>query len=42
MEDYAYELNYEGARLPREVCGEVTTKDPTKPRFVVGAIGPAG
>jgi len=40
MEDYVYELNYEGARLAREVCDEVTAKDPTKPRFVVGAIGP--
>ncbi|KAL7558641.1 hypothetical protein ACA910_019470 [Epithemia clementina (nom. ined.)] len=40
MEPYAYELNYEGARLARDVCDEVTAKDPTKPRFVVGAIGP--
>jgi len=40
MEDYVYELNYEGARLAREACDEVTAKDPTKPRFVVGAIGP--
>jgi 5-methyltetrahydrofolate--homocysteine methyltransferase len=40
MEDYVYELNYEAARLAREVCDEVTAKDPTKPRFVVGAIGP--
>ncbi|KAL7427094.1 hypothetical protein ACHAXM_000701 [Skeletonema potamos] len=40
MEDYVYELNYEGARLAREVCDEITAKDPTKPRFVVGAIGP--
>mmetsp|Transcript_11469 Transcript_11469/g.19060 ORF Transcript_11469/g.19060 Transcript_11469/m.19060 type:complete len:1422 (-) Transcript_11469:114-4379(-) len=40
MEAYAYELNYEGARLAREVCDEVTAKDPTKPRFVVGALGP--
>jgi len=40
MEAYAYELNYEGARLAREVCDEVTAKDPTKPRFVVGAMGP--
>ena len=40
MEAYAYELNYWGARLAREVCDEVTAKDPTKPRFVVGAIGP--
>eukprot|EP00538_Stauroneis_constricta_P012612 CAMPEP_0119547530 /NCGR_PEP_ID=MMETSP1352-20130426/1633_1 /TAXON_ID=265584 /ORGANISM="Stauroneis constricta, Strain CCMP1120" /LENGTH=1423 /DNA_ID=CAMNT_0007592477 /DNA_START=1 /DNA_END=4272 /DNA_ORIENTATION=+ len=40
MEAYAYELNYESARLAREVCDEVTAKDPTKPRFVAGAIGP--
>ena len=40
MEDYAYELNYEGARLARKACDEVTAADPTKPRFVVGAIGP--
>ena len=40
MEAYAYELNYEGARLAREVCDEITAKDPTKPRFVVGALGP--
>ncbi len=40
MEDYAYELNYVGAKLAREACDEVTAKDPTKPRFVVGAIGP--
>ena len=30
----------EGSRLAREVCDELTAKDPTKPRFVVGAIGP--
>ena len=40
MEDYVYELNYESARLAREACDEVTAKDPSKPRFVVGAIGP--
>jgi len=28
MEDYAYELNYEGACLAREVCDEITAKDP--------------
>ena len=40
MEEYAYELNYAGARLAREACDEVTAKDPTKPRFVFGALGP--
>ena len=40
LEDLTYELNYEGARLAREACDEVTAKDPTNPRFVVGAMGP--
>jgi 5-methyltetrahydrofolate--homocysteine methyltransferase len=40
MEHIVYELNYEGARLAREACDEVTAMDPTKPRFVVGAMGP--
>ena len=40
MEDYVYELNYEGARLARKACDEVTVADPTKPHFVVRAIGP--
>ena len=40
MEDYAYELNYVGAKLAREACDEVTAKDPSKPRFVLGALGP--
>jgi len=40
MEDLVYELNYMGARLAREACDKVTALDPSKPRFVVGAIGP--
>jgi len=40
LEELTYELNYEGARLAREACDEVTAKDPTNPRFVVGAMGP--
>jgi len=40
MENLAYELNYAGARLAREACDEITAKDPSKPRFVVGALGP--
>lgn len=40
MENLAYELNYAGARLAREACDEVTAQDPTKPRFVAGALGP--
>jgi 5-methyltetrahydrofolate--homocysteine methyltransferase len=40
MEDLCYELNYEGAKLAREAADEYTRKDPSKPRFVAGAIGP--
>ena len=40
MENLVYELNYAGTRLAREACDEVTAKDPTKPRFVIGAMGP--
>src|ERR1700750_3164416 len=40
MEDLAYELSFEGARIAREVADEYNTKTPNKPRFVAGAIGP--
>ena len=29
-----------GARLAHDTCDEVTAKNPTRPRVVVGAIGP--
>jgi len=34
------ELNHEGARLARACCDEVTARDPSRPRFVAGVIGP--
>src|ERR671916_1972063 len=40
MEDLAYELNYESARVAREAVDGYTEKTPEKPRFVAGAIGP--
>ncbi len=40
MESLAYELNYESARLARDACDEVTAADPSKPRYVAGALGP--
>jgi 5-methyltetrahydrofolate--homocysteine methyltransferase len=40
MEELAYELNRESARLARAACDLVTAKDPSRPRFVAGAIGP--
>ncbi len=40
MEDLVYELNYESARLAKEVAQEFTKKEPHKPRFVAGSMGP--
>ena len=40
MEDLVYELNYESAKIAKEVAQEFTTKEPHKPRFVAGSIGP--
>ncbi len=39
-EHLAYEINVEAARIARAACDEFTAKDPSKPRFVVGGIGP--
>ncbi|WP_159301920.1 homocysteine S-methyltransferase family protein [Maribacter litoralis] len=40
MEDLVYELNYESARIAKMVADEFTKKQPNKPRFVAGSIGP--
>ncbi|UNY99127.1 homocysteine S-methyltransferase family protein [Zhouia spongiae] len=40
MEDLAYELNYESARIAKEVADKYTALTPGKPRFVAGAMGP--
>ena len=40
MEDLVYELNFESAKIAREVADEFTAKDPSKPRYVAGSIGP--
>jgi len=40
MEDLAYELNVAGARVARAVADEFEKKNPAKPRFVAGVIGP--
>ncbi len=38
MEEFAYEINVESARLAKAACDEFSTED--KPRFVAGVIGP--
>ncbi|SHG84013.1 homocysteine S-methyltransferase family protein [Flagellimonas flava] len=40
MEELVYELNYESARIAKRVAAEFTAKEPHKPRFVAGSIGP--
>ncbi|MDP5238413.1 methionine synthase [Uliginosibacterium sp. 31-16] len=40
LEDVAYELNVEGARLVRELCDEFTARNPAKPRYCAGVLGP--
>ncbi len=40
MEDLVYELNYESARIAKEVANDFTLREPEKPRFVAGSIGP--
>ncbi|MDQ4126951.1 MAG: methionine synthase [Actinomycetota bacterium] len=40
MEDLAYELNYEAARLARAAADAFTEKTQQRPRFVAGALGP--
>ena len=40
MQSLAYELNVASAKCARNAADEYTIKDPAKPRFVAGAIGP--
>lgn len=40
MEDLVYELNFESAKIARQVANDFTKREPHKPRFVAGAIGP--
>ena len=45
QEDYglsklAYEINFQSAKIAREVADDFTAKNPEKPRFVAGALGP--
>ncbi|NNC33572.1 MAG: 5-methyltetrahydrofolate--homocysteine methyltransferase [Croceitalea sp.] len=40
MQEFVYELNYESAKIAKRVADEFTKKEPNKPRFVAGSIGP--
>ncbi len=39
-EEWVYRINYESARVAKEAATEYTLKDPDKPRFVAGSMGP--
>jgi len=39
-QQFAYEINLESAKTARTAADKFTTKDPSKPRYVAGAIGP--
>src|SRR5690349_16682069 len=40
MEDLAYEINLESARLARRACDAMRQRTPDRPRWVLGALGP--
>ena len=40
VEEYVREMNLEAVRIAREVADEYTAKNPAKPRFVAGSVGP--
>ncbi|RKY90397.1 MAG: methionine synthase, partial [Ignavibacteriae bacterium] len=39
-EKFVYEMNFAAAKIAKEVADEFNKKDPGKPRFVAGALGP--
>ncbi len=40
MEDLAYEINFESAKLAKEAADKFTKANPEKPRYVAGSMGP--
>lgn len=40
LEHLVYEINFQAAKIAKEVADEITAKEPGKPRFVAGSMGP--
>lgn len=40
LEKYVYDINFQSAKIAKKVADEFTAKNPDKPRFVAGSIGP--
>jgi len=40
MEDLAYEINFQSAKIAKEAADKFTAENPGKPRYVAGSMGP--
>ncbi|HMS67856.1 MAG TPA: methionine synthase, partial [Saprospiraceae bacterium] len=40
MQEFVYEMNFESAKIARKVADQFTSRNPNKPRFVAGSVGP--
>lgn len=40
LEFLVYDINYQAAKIAKEVAADFTKKEPQKPRFVAGSMGP--
>ncbi len=40
LEEAVYDINYDSAKIAKEVAIEFTANDPSKPKFIAGSIGP--
>lgn len=40
LEEAVYDINFHSAKIAKEVADEFTLKNPNKPRYVAGSIGP--
>jgi 5-methyltetrahydrofolate--homocysteine methyltransferase len=40
LESAVYDINFQSAKIAKEVAAEFTARDPHKPRFVAGSMGP--
>lgn len=40
LEEAVYDINYQSAKIAKEVADEFTKANPSKPRFVAGSMGP--
>ena len=40
LQAYVYDINFQSAKIAKKVAYEFTAKNPSKPRFVAGSIGP--